>query len=59
MTGSFFPFDAAKLDSLYPTHGRYVSKVAQAVSKLVLRRYIMAEDGVKYITDAAHSSVGR
>ena len=59
LSGSFFPFDEAKLDALYPTHGRYVSKVTHAASRLALERYLLLEDAWQYVTDAAHSSVGK
>ncbi len=59
LVGSFFPFDEAKLDSLYPSHGHYVSDIARAVRSLVLGRYVLPEDGARYIVDAAQSDVGK
>ncbi len=59
LVGSFFAFDDATLDSLYPSHGAYVSRVAQTVRNLVLGRYVLPEDGAKYIVEAARSDVGK
>ena len=57
--GYFTPFDSAKLDSLYPTHGSYVERVAGAAHRLVERRELLQEDAKTYIREAAHSTVGK
>ncbi len=59
LVGSFTPFDAAKLDELYPRHGKYVNQVAQAVNVLKAGGYILEEDAKKYKKDAAHSEIGK
>ena len=53
------PFDSAKLDSLYPTHGSYVERVAKAAHRLVERREILKEDANAYIREASHSTIGK
>jgi hypothetical protein len=57
--GHFTPFDSAKLDSLYPTHGSYVERVAKAAHRLVERREILKEDANAYIREASHSTIGK
>jgi hypothetical protein len=57
--GRFIPFDAAKLNSLYPSHGRYVERVAKAAHRLVERRELLTEDAKAYIHEAAHSTIGK
>jgi hypothetical protein len=57
--GHFTPFDSAKLDSLYPTHGSYVERVAKAAHRLVERREILKEDASAYIREASHSTIGK
>lgn len=59
LSGSFFAFDENTLRSLYPNHGRYVSKVTRSAIKLFLSRYLLIDDAENYITEAARSSVGR
>jgi hypothetical protein len=57
--GHFTPFDSDKLDSLYPTHGSYVERVAKAAHRLVERREILKEDANAYIREASHSTIGK
>jgi hypothetical protein len=57
--GHFTPFDSAKLDSLYPSHGAYVERVAKAAHRLVERRELLTEDAKEYIHEAAHSTIGK
>ena len=57
--GHFTPFDSAKLDSLYPSHGSYVERVAKAAHRLVQRRELLREDAKAYIDEAAHSTIGK
>ena len=57
--GLFIPFDSAKLNSLYPSHGTYVQRVAKAAHRLVERREILKEDAKAYIEEATHSTIGK
>jgi len=57
--GTHAPFDAAKLASLYPTHGSYVSEVAKAVNDLVDHRFLLREDAQTLLTGASKSGYGK
>jgi hypothetical protein len=57
--GHFTPFDSAKLDSLYPNHGTYVARVAEAAHRLVERRELLKEDAKAFVDEAAHSTIGK
>jgi hypothetical protein len=57
--GHFTPFDATRLDELYPNHGTYVKRVAKAAHRLVQRREILEEDANAYIREASHSTIGK
>jgi hypothetical protein len=57
--GHFTPFDQTRLDALYPTHGRYVERVAKAAYRLVQRRELLQEDAKQYIREATRSTIGR
>jgi hypothetical protein len=57
--GMFTPFDSARLDELYPSHGAYVARVAKAAHRLVQRRELLTEDAKAYIAEAAHSTIGK
>jgi hypothetical protein len=57
--GLFIPFDSTKLNSLYPSHGTYVQRVAKAAHRLVERREILKEDAKAYIEEATHSTIGK
>jgi len=52
--GASIPFDDATLNLLYPNHGTYVSKVAQANNYNVSRGYILQYDAVANKVEAAH-----
>jgi hypothetical protein len=51
------PFDAAKLQALYPTHGTYVRKVVRNTAQLVAERFVTLEDGLALIREAARADV--
>jgi len=57
--GSYVPFNAAKLDALYPNHATYVSRVARVTSANAKLGFIVAEDAEATIRSAARSDVGR
>ncbi len=57
IAGHEVPFSAAQLFQLYPSHGVYVSQVAQDVSNLVRNRFITRSDGSALLTDAAQADV--
>lgn len=56
--GQYRPFDAATLASLYPTHGSYVSKVAQMSNQNVKDGFILRPDAQATKVEAAGSDVG-
>jgi hypothetical protein len=51
------PFDAAKLQALYPTHGTYVRKVVRSAGQLVADRFLTPADGVALIREAAAADI--
>jgi hypothetical protein len=51
------PFDAAKLQALYPTHGTYVRKVVRSTAELVAERFVTLRDGLALIREAAAADV--
>ena len=57
IAGHEVPFDAARLQQLYPTHGAYVSAVVKDTAKLVAERYITGYDGLDLIREAAQADV--
>jgi hypothetical protein len=57
--GTHAPFDPAKLATLYPTHGSYVSQVARAGAALVGDRFLLPEDRATLSTTAAQSTIGK
>ncbi len=57
--GSFQPFDAATLDMLYPEHGAYVNQVAKTAHQNLKDGFIVVEDAVATIRDAAQSGIGK
>ncbi len=71
LTGSYIPFAQTKADRMasgdprlslqerYRNHGRYVSRVARAASKLVRDRLILQEDADRIISASARGRVGR
>lgn len=58
LAGSFFAFDEATLDALYPTHGRYVRQVKRAARRAVKKGYLLPADAARYVIEAAQSSIG-
>jgi hypothetical protein len=57
IAGHEVPFDAARLQQLYPTHGAYVRGVAKDTARLVAGRYITGYDGLDLIREAAQADV--
>ena len=51
------PFDAAQLESLYPTHEEYVAKVRASVTDLVAAHWLTRQDGERIITAASAARV--
>jgi hypothetical protein len=56
--GTFIAFDDTTVDTLYPNHGTYVSRVVQATQNLVRDRFILIEDAQALRSEAIHSDVG-
>lgn len=59
LMGSWEPFDAARLGSLYPTHDPYVAKVKVATEKNLKAGYITKPDADATIREAENSKIGR
>jgi hypothetical protein len=57
IAGHEVPFDAARLQQLYPTHRAYVRAVARDTARLVAGRYITGYDGLDLIREAADADV--
>jgi hypothetical protein len=69
--GSYIPFPATKaervatgdprlsIEERYPNHGSYVSKVANAVNRLVRERFLLEEDAEALKEEAAVSNIGK
>lgn len=57
--GSFRPFDAATLAALYSDHGTYVSQVTQVTHQNLKNGFIVVEDAMATVQDAAQSGVGK
>ena len=57
--GQYIPFDAANLDDLYPTHGKYVSKVARINEQNVKDGYLLRSDAQTIKHEATQSSIGQ
>lgn len=53
------PFDAEVLESLYPNHGSYVSRVSNVTMENLRRGYIVQADAEQTIKEAAESRVGK
>jgi hypothetical protein len=56
--GSTKPFDAAKLEALYPTHDAYVSQFTAANDQAVEDGYLLAVDAEALNAEARASAVG-
>jgi hypothetical protein len=59
LNGTHLPFDTATLDTLYPSHGDYVSATARAVKQNLRDGFLLAEDAKELLDDAASSIYGR
>jgi hypothetical protein len=57
--GTHVPFDDAQLESLYRTHGRYVTKVLAADVHNVQAGFLLWRDALENLRDAALSDVGK
>lgn len=57
LVGNETPFDQARLDALYPSHGNYVGKVVRSTVDLVRDRFLTQADGFKLIVEAAQADV--
>jgi hypothetical protein len=56
--GSYEPFDAATIVSLYPTHAAYVAAVREATQRTLKAGYILKVDADQTIAAAERSIVG-
>jgi hypothetical protein len=56
--GTHVPFDAAEINRLYPTHERYVSKVAATAQELVKAGFMLPADAAQTIDKAKRSIWG-
>jgi hypothetical protein len=57
--GSFQPFADATLAALYGNHGMYVSQVVRATLENLWDGFIVWEDAMATIRDAAQSDIGK
>jgi hypothetical protein len=57
IAGHEVPFDEARLQELYRSHGAYVRAVVKDTAKLVAGRFITADDGLELIREAAQADV--
>ena len=57
--GTYQPFGAATLDALYRNHGTYVMQVTHATSENLNVGFIVMEDAITIIRDAAQSGIGK
>jgi alpha/beta hydrolase family protein len=57
IAGHEVPFDAARLQELYRSHGAYVRAVVKDTARLAAGRYITADDGLELIREAAQADV--
>jgi hypothetical protein len=58
LNGSYEPFDAATLASLYPTHAGYVAAVRDVTAKNVKAGYILQPEADQTIAEAEKSGIG-
>jgi hypothetical protein len=58
LAGSTLPFDDELIHELYPNHGRYVSQVVRATSRLRRQGFLLNEDAKQIRIEAAHSEIG-
>ena len=59
LLGSYQPFDAATLAALYRNHGTYVSQVTQTTHDNLSDGFIVPEDAMATVQDAAHFEIGK
>jgi hypothetical protein len=59
LRGTFSPFSAQMIDSLYPNHGNYVRKVAASALDLVLHKLMLWDEGEEVVERAAKSDIGK
>jgi hypothetical protein len=59
IAGHEVAFDAARLATLYSSHGDYVRKVVQSTADLVGDRFLTLSDGLRLIEEAARADVAR
>jgi hypothetical protein len=57
--GFSVPFDDVTLARLYPSHGRYVSRVVHAVARSVRDGFLLPADAEGASAEAAHTTVGK
>lgn len=57
IVGHMVPFDHARLETLYPTHGDYVKYVSADADRLVSERWITAADGQRIKSQASRALV--
>ena len=56
--GTTVPFDAATLQSLYPTHDKYVRAISRATKRAVRRGFLLPVDADAIVAAAEASGVG-
>ena len=54
-----WPFDAATMQALYPTHGAYISAFAIATQRTLEGGFILPEGAREMRREAAESTIGR
>jgi len=57
--GSYQPFDAATLAELYPNHGTYISQVTHTAHDNLKSGFIVLEDKIATVQEAAQSDIGK
>lgn len=57
--GGFTAFDDEELASRYPSHRKYVKRVARKTIRSVRKRFLLPRDGVTLIKEAVRSDVGK
>lgn len=57
--GGFDPFDQATLESMYPNHGRYVSRMVREIARSEREGFLLREDAAEERGNAAQPGVGQ
>jgi hypothetical protein len=57
LSGATFPFDAAKLSSLYRDHDQFVNRWRAATSRAIAAGFLLAVDGRGLVAAASQSTV--